>query len=183
MAKQLSWLEHSVHTRRVMCSNHIFATNIKTDVNSLYLRIQAILLFVINLFYYYFLKILFFNFNLLQLKIYLTNIFFHSKINTGNGETTKVVCRYRCKKHISRSRQMCFFIGYFCLLIITTNAIIKANVMIVTDTRPVKSNFIINNKVCTSIIRLTSFLQEANHICLFSFPVRNTIQYFFTKNK
>ena len=25
-----------------------------------------------------------------------------------------------------------FFIGYFCLLIITTNAIIKANVMIVT---------------------------------------------------
>ena len=36
------------------------------------------------------------------------------------------------KKHISRSRQMCFFIGYFCLLIITTNAIIKADVMIVT---------------------------------------------------
>ena len=29
--------------------------------------------------------------------------------------------------------QMCFFVvAYFCLLIITTNAIIKANVMIVT---------------------------------------------------
>ena len=28
--------------------------------------------------------------------------------------------------------QMCFFVGYFCLLIITTKAIIKANVMIVT---------------------------------------------------
>mgnify|MGYP001853018369 CR=1 FL=1 len=49
-----------------------------------------------------------------------------------------------------------FFIGYFCLLIITTNAIIKANVMIVTDTRPVKSIFIINNNAFISIIRLTS---------------------------
>ena len=42
------------------------------------------------------------------------------------------------------SEQMCFFIGYFCLLIITTKAIIKANVMIVTDTRPANNNFIIN---------------------------------------
>ena len=48
------------------------------------------------------------------------------------------------------------FIGYFCLLIITTIEIIKANVMIVTDTKPAKSKFIINNNVCTSIIRLTS---------------------------
>lgn len=48
------------------------------------------------------------------------------------------------------------FIGYFCLLIITTIAIIKANVMIVTDTKPAKSKFIINNNVCTPIIRLTS---------------------------
>ena len=51
---------------------------------------------------------------------------------------------------------MCFFIGYFCLLIITTIAIIKANAMIVTDTRPAKSNLIINNNTCTSTIRLTS---------------------------
>ena len=37
------------------------------------------------------------------------------------------------KKHISSGQITdVFFIGYFCLLIITTNAIIKANVMIVT---------------------------------------------------
>ena len=39
------------------------------------------------------------------------------------------------KKHISNGQiklQMCFFIGYFRLLIIIANAIIKANVMIVT---------------------------------------------------
>ena len=52
--------------------------------------------------------------------------------------------------------QMCFFIGYFCLLIITTKAIIKANVMIVTDTRPANSNFIIICKISISTIRLTS---------------------------
>ena len=67
-----------------------------------------------------------------------------------------------------------FFIGYFCLLIITANAIIKANVMIVTDTRPANSNFIIICKISISIIRLTSLL-EANHICLFSFPIVDTI--------
>lgn len=78
--------------------------------------------------------------------------------------------------------QMCFFIGYFCLLIITTKAIIKANAMIVTDTRPAKSVFIISNNTCISIICLTSLL-EANHICLFSFPMLLTIQYFFTKYK
>ena len=63
-----------------------------------------------------------------------------------------------CKKTHLPVKTDVFFIDYFCLLIITTNAIIKANVMIVTDTRLVKSNFIINNKVCTSTIRLTSFL-------------------------
>ena len=49
-------------------------------------------------------------------------------------------------KNTSPGQDRCvFFIGYFCLLIITTIAIIKANVMIVTDTRPAKSNlFIIN---------------------------------------
>ena len=61
-----------------------------------------------------------------------------------------------CKNTSYRQVTDVFFIGYFCSLIITTNAIIKANVMIVTDTRPVKSNLIINNKVCTSTIRLTS---------------------------
>ena len=51
---------------------------------------------------------------------------------------------------------MCLFFVYFCLLIITTKAIIKANAMIVTDTRPANNNFIINNKVVISTIRLTS---------------------------
>ena len=63
-----------------------------------------------------------------------------------------------------------FFYWFYCLLIITTNAITKANAMIVTDTRPAKSNFIINNNAFISTIRLTSLL-EANHICLFSFPM------------
>ena len=72
------------------------------------------------------------------------------------------------------SEQMCFFIGYFCLLIITANAIIKTNVMIVTDTRPANSNFIIICKISISTIRLTSLL-EANHICLFSFSMVDTI--------
>ena len=49
-----------------------------------------------------------------------------------------------------------FIVFYFCLLIITTIAIIKANVMIVTGTRPAKSKFVINNNTCISIIRLTS---------------------------
>lgn len=40
--------------------------------------------------------------------------------------------RYNVLTHRTlASLQMCLFIGYFCLLIITTNAIIKANVMIV----------------------------------------------------
>ena len=72
-----------------------------------------------------------------------------SIIKIGNGETTNVVCLLRyVKKHISNGQITdVFFIGYFCLLIITTNAIIKANVMIVTDTKPAKSNMInCNNK-------------------------------------
>ena len=78
-----------------------------------------------------------------------------------------------CKKHISNGQITdVFFYLFYCLLIITTNAITKANAMIVTDIKPVKSNFIINNNVCTSTIRLTSLL-EANHICLFSFPMLN----------
>ena len=82
-----------------------------------------------------------------------------------------------CKKHISNGQITdVFFIGFYCLLIITTNAITKANAMIVTDTRPAKSNFIINNAFI-STIRLTSLL-EANHICLFSFPMFYNIQHF-----
>jgi len=90
--------------------------------------------------------------------LYLTIVYFRSKIKIGNGETTNVVCLLRyVKKHISNGQITdVFFIGYFCLLIITTSAIIKANVMIVTDIKPVKSNFIINNNICTSTIRLTS---------------------------
>ena len=68
-----------------------------------------------------------------------------------------MVRRYRYEKHIGNGQITdVFFIGYFCLLIITTNAIIKANVMIDTDTRPVKSSFIINNNALISTIRLTS---------------------------
>ena len=56
-------------------------------------------------------------------------------------------------------------------------AIIKAKAMIVTDTKPANSNLIINSKVL-SIISLTSFMQEANHICLLSF----LFQKHYTKN-
>ena len=62
-----------------------------------------------------------------------------------------------CKTHLNGANVTdVFFYWFYCLLIITTNAITKANAMIVTDTRPAKSNFIINNNACTSIIRLTS---------------------------
>ena len=49
--------------------------------------------------------------------------------------------RRLCKKHIKLGKvyRCVFLLVYFCLLIITTKAIIKANVMIVTDTRPAKS--------------------------------------------
>ena len=43
--------------------------------------------------------------------------------------------------------------------------------------------YIVAIKFCNSTIRLTSFMLEANHICLFSFPIKNTIQYLLTKNK
>ena len=51
---------------------------------------------------------------------------------------------YIKKTHLTGQSYRCFFYWFYCLLIITTNAITKANAMIVTDTRPVKSNFIIN---------------------------------------
>ena len=80
-----------------------------------------------------------------------------------------MVCQlFYVKTHRTGHVQMCF---YFCLLIITTIAIIKANVMIVTDTRPVNSSFIINNKASTSIIRITSsFVGGKPHLfILFSY--------------
>ena len=53
--------------------------------------------------------------------------------------------------------QMCFFVvAYFCLLIITTNAIIKANVMIVTPINEKYNMYIVAISACISIIRLTS---------------------------
>ena len=69
---------------------------------------------------------------MIYIKLALTNTLFHSKIKIGNGETTNMVCQLICETHLTVKLQMCFFIGYFCLLIITTNAIIKANAMIVT---------------------------------------------------
>ena len=58
---------------------------------------------------------------------------FYSKIKIGNGETTNVVCQVKCFNTSDLPKLTdVFFIGYFCLRIITTNAIIKANVMIVT---------------------------------------------------
>jgi len=55
--------------------------------------------------------------------------------------TTNVVASKVCKKHIRLGKvyRCVFSLVYFCLLIITTKAIIKANAMIVTDTRPAKS--------------------------------------------
>ena len=50
---------------------------------------------------------------------------------------------------------MCFFY-YFCLLIITTNVIIKANVMIVTPINEKYNMYIVNISACISTIRLTS---------------------------
>ena len=49
----------------------------------------------------------------------------------GNGETTNVVCQLVMTHLTVKFTDVSVFIGYFCLLIITTIAIIKANVMIV----------------------------------------------------
>ena len=75
---------------------------------------------------------------------------------------------------LTKCKKTCYFFP-FCLLIITTIAIIKANVMIVTITKEQNNMYmmLIND---VSIIRLTSF-KEANHICLFSFPMSYNIQH------
>ena len=49
-----------------------------------------------------------------------------------------------------------FFVGYFGLLIITTKAIIKANVMIVTPIKEKNNMYIVVINACISTIRLTS---------------------------
>ena len=49
MAKQLSWLEHSVHTRRVMCSNHIFATKNTLEFSRVFYLTNYIYLCIINI--------------------------------------------------------------------------------------------------------------------------------------
>ena len=68
--------------------------------------------------------------------------------------------------------QMCFFIGYFCLLITIARAIAKANAMIVTDTMPVKRIYIIRSMLF-SIIRITSsYVGGKLHLFLFSFPIK-----------
>ena len=54
-----------------------------------------------------------------------------SKIKIGKEKPQTWFTLIKCLTHLTRvSLQMCLFIGYFCLLIITTKAIIKANVMI-----------------------------------------------------
>ena len=49
-----------------------------------------------------------------------------------------------CKTHLNGANVTdVFFIGFYCLLIIITNAITRADAMIVTDTRPAKSNLLL----------------------------------------
>ena len=93
-----------------------------------------------------------------------------------------MVCLVKCIKHTSFSaKYRCvFFVFYFCLLIITTIAIIKVNVMIVTDTRPANSNFMMNNKVSISIICITSYYVGGKPHLFFSFLLFLLYTIFFT---
>lgn len=61
-------------------------------------------------------------------------------------------------------------------------AIIKANAMIVTDTKPAKSNFIINSKV-VSTIRLTSSYVGGKPHLLISFPINDIIAEYGNKSQ
>ena len=73
-------------------------------------------------------------------------------------------------KNTSPGQDRCvFLLVYSLLLIIIANAIIRAKAMIVVITSEKNNMYIIFNNV-NSTIRLTSLL-EANHICLFSFPI------------
>ena len=78
---------------------------------------------------------------------------------------------------------MCFFIVYL-LKIITS--ITKANTIIVSTTKPNKSRYIISNKIASIIAppphsQLSCGLKVANHICLSSFPMLESITYKFIK--
>ena len=75
----------------------------------------------------------------------------------GNGETTNVVCHDENCENASTMGKItdAFLLFYFCLLIITAIAIIKANAMIVTATNAVKSKYIVTVNA-SSTIRLTS---------------------------
>ena len=77
---------------------------------------------------------------------------------------------------------MCFFIGYFCLLIIKTIAIIKANAMIVTDIKPVSSNLIINSKAFSTIRLTSSYIGGKPHL-LISFPMNSIIPKYGNKSQ
>ena len=69
----------------------------------------------------------------------------------------KVVCLENdIKTHQTRQSFTDVFFYYFCLLIITTNVIIKANVMIVTPINEKYNMYIVNISACISTIRLTS---------------------------
>ena len=69
------------------------------------------------------------------------------------------------KKHILPGKQRCVFLCY--LLNSCTNAIIKANVIIVSNIRDTNSNLIICNKIVVSIIHTTSnHIGNGNHILL-----------------
>ena len=79
--------------------------------------------------------------------------------------------------------QMCFFIVYL-LKIITS--ITKANTIIVSTTKPNKSRYIISNKIASIIAppphsQLSCGLKVANHICLSSFPMLESIAYEYLK--
>lgn len=90
-----------------------------------------------------------------------------------------------CKKHILTRQKFTdvFFVVYFCLLIIITIAIIKANAMIVTDTRPAKSKYAIHNNPWSSIIRLTSsFVWGKSHL-LILISLKNSLAHCSNKIK
>ena len=64
-----------------------------------------------------------------------------------------------------------------------TIAIIKANAMIVTDTRPVKSKCITKIKTSNSIIRLTSSFVGGKPHLLILISLNNSLAYCTTKIK
>ena len=93
-------------------------------------------------------------------------------------KTTNVVCRLDMKTHLNPSKftDVFFLLVYSLLLKIIANAITKAIAMIVAPRSPKYNMYIVETKCNVSTISLTSLL-EANHICYFSFPTWQIIQY------